>query len=188
MLIISLQGEEINIHDIPLLSQQSTFCLQEENHVEEERVDCETMPSMMPTNSQSITNVLKEEEIPFRESLFENVSCSREAFNSLNSSTYYYLYLDLFNGLILQEATHCSIQVNSIGLTPFEVLDGGNVHMEDKEDKASSHELITTMPYDPFSWDEENVVVDVYQTMSSSSSSSIFLSILKSSCSSSPLG
>jgi hypothetical protein len=28
-------GEEINIHEIPLLAQQSTFCLNEENHVEE---------------------------------------------------------------------------------------------------------------------------------------------------------
>jgi hypothetical protein len=170
------QGEEINIQDIPLLSQQSTFFLEEENHVEEERVDCETIPSVEPTNSQSVTNVLKEEEIPFRESLFENVSCSREDFNSLNSSTYYYLYLDLFNGLILQEATHCPIQINSIGMTPFEVLDGGNVHMEDREDKASSHELSTTMPYQPFSWDEGNVVENVYQTMSSSFSSSFFIS------------
>jgi hypothetical protein len=82
------QGEEINIQDIPLLSQQSTFFLEEENHVEEECVDCETNPSVEPTNSQSVTNMLEEEEIPFRESLFENVSCSREAFNSLNSSTY----------------------------------------------------------------------------------------------------
>jgi hypothetical protein len=46
------------------------------------------------------------------------------------------------------------------------------VHMEDREDKASSHELSTTMPYQPFSWDEGNVVVDVYQMMSSSFSSS----------------
>jgi hypothetical protein len=64
--------------------------------------------------------------------------------------------------------------MNSIGMTPFEVLDGGNVHMEDREDKASSLELSTTMPYHPFSWDEGNVVANVYQTMSSSSSSSIF--------------
>jgi hypothetical protein len=74
----------------------------------------------------------------------KNVSCSREAFNSLNSSTYYYLYPDLFNGLTLQETTHHPIQINSMGMTPFEVLDGGDVHMEDREDKASSHELITT--------------------------------------------
>jgi hypothetical protein len=47
------------------------FFLEEENHVEEEHVDCETMPSVEPTNSQSITNVLNEEEIPFRESLLK---------------------------------------------------------------------------------------------------------------------
>jgi hypothetical protein len=46
---IFTQGEEINIHDIPLLAQQSTFCLKEENHVEEEHVDCETIPSVEPT-------------------------------------------------------------------------------------------------------------------------------------------
>jgi hypothetical protein len=40
--------------------------------------------------------------------------------------------------------------------------------MEDIEDKASSHELITIMPYQPFSWDEGNVVTNVYQTMYSS--------------------
>jgi hypothetical protein len=96
------------------------------------------------------------------------------------------LYPDLFNGLILQEATHCPIQINSIGPTPFEVLDGGNVHMEDREDKASSHELSTTMPYQPFSWDEGNVVANVYQTMSSSFSSSFFIN-RESSCSSIPL-
>jgi hypothetical protein len=64
-------GEEINIQDIPLLSQQSTFCLEEENHLEEEHVDCETMPSVKPTDSQSIIDALKEEELPFRESLSE---------------------------------------------------------------------------------------------------------------------
>jgi hypothetical protein len=96
------------------------------------------------------------------------------------------LYPDLFNGLTLQETTHHPIQINSMGLTPFEVLDGGNVHMEDREDKASSHELITTMPYQPFSWDEGNVVANVYQTMSSSFSSS-FLINRESSCSSIPL-
>jgi hypothetical protein len=73
-----------------------------------------------------------------------------------------------------------------MGLTPFEVLDGGDVHMEDREDKASSHELITTMPYQPFSWDEGNVVANVYQTMSSSFSSSFFIN-RESSCSSIPL-
>jgi hypothetical protein len=51
--------------------------LKYENHVEEESVDCETIPSANPTNSQLVTNVLKEEELPFKESLFENVSCSR---------------------------------------------------------------------------------------------------------------
>jgi hypothetical protein len=95
------------------------------------------------------------------------------------------LYPDLFNDFILQEATHCSIQINSKGMTPFEVLDGGDVHMEDREDKASSHELITTKPYQPFSWDEGNVVVDVYQTMSSPFSSSFLIS-RESSCSSNP--
>jgi hypothetical protein len=180
------QGEEINIQEITLLAQQSTFFLEEENNVEEEGVDCETIPSVEPTNSQSVTNVLKEEEIPFKEAPFGNVSCSREAFHSLNSSTYYFLYPDLFNGLILQEATHYPIQINSIGPTPFEVLDGGNVHMEDREDKASSHELSNFMPYQPFSWDEGNVVADVYQTMSSSISSSFFIN-RESSCSSNPL-
>jgi hypothetical protein len=63
---------------------------------------------------------------------------------------------------------------------------GGDVHMEDREDKASSHELITTKPYQPFSWDEENFVANVYQRMSSSFSSS-FLINSESPCSSSPL-
>jgi hypothetical protein len=77
-----------------------------------------------PPDSQSITDVLKEEELPFRESLSENPSCSREAFHSLNSSTYFYLYPDLFNGLTLQETTHHLTQIDSMGMTLFEVLDG----------------------------------------------------------------
>jgi hypothetical protein len=96
------------------------------------------------------------------------------------------LYPDLFNGLTLQETTHHPTQIDSMGLTPFEILDGGNVHMEDREDKASSHELINYMPYHPFSWDKGNVIVDVYQTMSSSFSSSFFINS-ESSCSSIPL-
>jgi hypothetical protein len=44
------QGEEIIIWDIPLLSQQSTFNLKSKKHLEEERVNYETMPSMMPNN------------------------------------------------------------------------------------------------------------------------------------------
>ena len=63
-----------------------------------------------------------------------------------------------------------------MGMTPFEVLDDGNVHMEDRENKFSSHELITTKPYQPFSWDEGNVVAYVYQTMSSHFSSSFLIS------------
>jgi hypothetical protein len=47
-------------------------------------------------------------------------------------------------------------------MTFFEVINGGNVHMEDREDKASSHKLNNFMPYQYFSWDEVNVVVDVY--------------------------
>jgi hypothetical protein len=45
------QGEEINMQEIALLSQQSTFFLEEENHVEEKHVDCESNPSVEPTNS-----------------------------------------------------------------------------------------------------------------------------------------
>jgi hypothetical protein len=149
--------------------------LKEKNHVEGERVDCETIPNVDPVDSQSVTNVLKEEELLFEESLFENIFCSREALHSINSSTCYFLYPDLFNGLILQESTHCPIQINSMGPTPFEVLNGGNVHMEDREDKASSHELCTNMPYQPFSWNEGNFVADVYQMMSHSLSSSFFI-------------
>jgi hypothetical protein len=108
--------------------------LQKENHLEKECIDCETMPNMIPTGPQSIMNILSEEEILSRASLFTKFSCSREAFNSLNSSTYYYLYHDLFNGLTLQKTTHHLIQINSIGLTPFEVLDGDDVHTEDRED------------------------------------------------------
>jgi hypothetical protein len=119
---IITSGEELNIQDTPLLSQQSTFNLKEEYHVVEEHVDCEIMPSVEPIHSQSVTHALKEEELPFKESLFENASCSREAFHSLNSSTYFYLYLDLFNGLTLQEATHCSIQINSMGSTLLKYL------------------------------------------------------------------
>jgi hypothetical protein len=82
------------------------------------------MPSVIPIDPQSITDIINEEEIPFKESPSENVSCSREDFNSLNSSTYYYLYPYLFNDFILQESTHCSIQMNSIRLTHFDILDG----------------------------------------------------------------
>jgi hypothetical protein len=45
--------EEINVHDIPLLSHQSTFSLEDEYHVEEECVGCETIPIMKPIDSQS---------------------------------------------------------------------------------------------------------------------------------------
>jgi len=45
----------------------------------------------------------------------------------------------------------------------FEVLEGGDVHLEDREDITSSLELRTTKPYQPFSWDEENCVANVYQ-------------------------
>jgi hypothetical protein len=58
--------------------------------------------------------VLKEKELPFKESPFGNISCSREAFHSLNSSTYFFLNPNLFNGFILQEATHYPIQLKSI--------------------------------------------------------------------------
>jgi hypothetical protein len=85
------------------------------------------------------------------------------------------VYPDLFNDFILQETTHHPIQIKSMGMTSFEVLDGGNVHMEYKEVKASSYELINSMHYHFFSWHEGNVVVDVYQTMSSSSSSSFMI-------------
>jgi hypothetical protein len=156
-------GEEINMQEIPLLSQQSIFSLEEEKHIEEERVDCETTPSVEPTNSQSSNDVFKKEEIPFRESLSIKKLCSREAFMSLNSSTYFHLYHGLFNGLTLSETTHHLTQIDSMVLTPFEILDGGNVHTEDREDKASSHELINSMPYQPFSWDTGNAIVDVYQ-------------------------
>jgi hypothetical protein len=159
---------------------------QEENHVDEERVDFEIMPSVELTNSQLVTQALKEGGLPFKETLFENVSCSREPFNFLNSSSYYYLYHDLFNGLIFPEATRCANQINSIGSTHFEGIDGGNVHMEDREDKDSSRELITIIPYQLFSWDEGNVVEDVYQIMSSYFSSSFFIN-RESSCSSIPL-
>jgi hypothetical protein len=84
-----------------LLVKRSTFFLEQENNVEKEGVDCETIPSVEPTDSHSATNVIKEEEIAFKEEPFANASCSREAFQSLNYSTYYFLYLDLFNGLIL---------------------------------------------------------------------------------------
>jgi hypothetical protein len=56
---ISILEEEINIQDIPLLTQPPTFCLKKENNLEEEHGDCGTMPSMMPTDPQSITNFLK---------------------------------------------------------------------------------------------------------------------------------
>jgi hypothetical protein len=58
--------------------------------------------------------------------------------------------------------------------------------MEDREDKASSQELINFMSYHPFSWDKWNVVVYVYQTMSFFSSSSFFINSGYS-CSSIPL-
>jgi hypothetical protein len=55
----STSGEEINMHDIPILSQQSSFNLEEENHLEEECVDCKTTHSVEPINSESIVDVLK---------------------------------------------------------------------------------------------------------------------------------
>jgi hypothetical protein len=148
--------------------------LGEENHVDEEHVDSKIIPSVDPTNPQSVTDVHKEEERPLKESLYENTSFSREAFHSFHSSTYFYLYPDIFNGLTLQEATHCSIQINSMGSTIFEVLEGVDKHMEDREGKASSHELINPIPYHPFSWDDGSVIENVYQRMSSSFSSSCF--------------
>jgi hypothetical protein len=88
--------------------------------------------------------------------------CSREAFHSLNSYNYYFLYPNIFNGLILQEANHHPTQLNSTGSTPFEVLDGGNVHMEYRDGKASSHELSNFMFYKPFSWHEGISIENVY--------------------------
>jgi hypothetical protein len=46
----------------------------QENHVEEEHVDCETGPSLEPSDSQSVTHVFEDEELPFKKSFFENVS------------------------------------------------------------------------------------------------------------------
>jgi hypothetical protein len=104
--------EEINMQDTPLLSQQSNFNLGEENRIEEEHVDCETTPTIQPTNSQSSNGVFKEEELPFRESLSENPSCSREVFHSFNFSTYFYLYLDVL--------THPLFYSNKFnGVNPF---------------------------------------------------------------------
>jgi len=67
---IITSGEELNIQDIPLSSQESTFDLKEEYHVVEEHVDCEITPSVKPIPSQLVTHALKEKELPFRESLF----------------------------------------------------------------------------------------------------------------------
>jgi hypothetical protein len=169
-----------------ILAQKSTFFLEEENNVEEEGVDYETIPNVDPIDPQSVTNVPKEEEIPFKEAPFGNGFCSREAFDSLNSSTYYFLYPGLFSGLILQETTHYPIQINSTRPTLYEVPNGGKVHIEYKEDKASSCELSNFMSYQPFSWDEGNVVVDVYQTIFSYVSYSFFIK-RKSSYSDNPL-
>jgi len=72
------------------------------------------------------------------------------------------LYPYLLDGLTLQETTHHLIQINSMEPTHFEICDVRIVHMEDRENKASSHELITTKPHRPFSWDEGNVVASVY--------------------------
>jgi hypothetical protein len=73
-----------------------------------------------------------------------------------------------------------------MGLSLVEVLDGGDVNLEDREDKASSHELIITKPYQPCSWDEENYVENVYQMIPSSLSYSFFING-EYSCSSIPL-
>jgi hypothetical protein len=148
--------------------------LEEGNHVDKEHIDCETTPSLVPIDLQEITDVLNKEEIPLGESLSENVSCSREDFNSPKSSTYYYLYVDLSNGLTWKEMTHHSIQISSMGLTPFELLDGINVHTRAREDKVSFLELITTIPYQNFSWDEGNSIENVYQTMSTFVSYSVW--------------
>jgi hypothetical protein len=77
------------------------------------------------------------------------------------------LYPDLFNRLILQGDTHVPNKIDSMEPTPFELLDGGDAHLEYREDKASPHELIITKSYQPFSWDEENYVENEYQRVSS---------------------
>ena len=48
-------------------------------------------------------NVLKEEETPFKQIAIENDSLSRETFHFLNSSTYYYLCPNHFDGFVVQE-------------------------------------------------------------------------------------
>jgi len=60
------------------------------------------------------------------------------------------------------------------------------VHIKYREDTTSSHELSNFIPYQPFSWDEGNVVEDVYQTVSSSVSYSFFIN-RESPCSNIPL-
>jgi hypothetical protein len=121
-MIFSLKENKLAYRTYLFLSHQSVFYLKKENHVEEEHADCETIPSVEPSNSRSITDVLKEEEQSFREVPFENVSCSKEAFHSLDSSTYYFLYPNLFNGLILYEVTYYPIQINSTGSTLLKYL------------------------------------------------------------------
>jgi hypothetical protein len=53
------------------------------------------------------------------------------------------------------------------------VLDGGNLHVEDREDETSSHELFSFLPYQPFTWDEGIVVENIDQIVSSFDSTSL---------------
>jgi hypothetical protein len=75
------QGEEINIQGITLLAQKSTSFLEEEKNVAEVGVHCETIPSVDTIYSQLVTNVLKEVELPFKASPFENVFLFKRGFS-----------------------------------------------------------------------------------------------------------
>jgi len=56
------------------------------------------------------------------------------------------------------------------------VLDGGNLHEEDKEGETSSHELISFLPYQHFIWDEGIVVENIDHIVSSFYSTEIMIS------------
>jgi len=58
-----------------MIVQHSTYCSEEDNSVKQEGFDCEIIPNVELTNSRlnPIMNVLREEEISFKEDPIKNI-------------------------------------------------------------------------------------------------------------------
>jgi hypothetical protein len=92
------QGEEVHTQSITLSSQKYEFYSYEKGNIKRESFDCETIPSMELTSSQSqlVINMLAEKWIPSRETTIEDISLLRETFHSTTSYTFPSLYPYLF--------------------------------------------------------------------------------------------